>query len=102
MQDSVTKRHGNDTPFSPGKQQHNSALPAHFLKSLLCTLEERVAMLTFLGYSLHGIDGEMWGLTISPNGEQWYTPILQIGKTEVQKGKIPVLRHTARMQQSGG
>lgn len=59
-------------------------------------------MLPFLGYSLPGTDGEMWGLTISPNGEQWSTPILQIGKTEVQKGKIPVLRHTARVQQSGG
>lgn len=59
-------------------------------------------MLTFLGYSLAGTNGGMWGLTLMPNGERWYTPILQIGKTEVQKGKIPVLRHMARVQQSGG
>jgi hypothetical protein len=38
-------------------------------------------------------------LSISENGAQEYTPILQMRKTEAQRGKHCVLRDTVRMQQ---
>lgn len=90
-------RHRNDTTLSPGiKQWHDSALPAPSptepsrYSTPVSILEEMVRAPETPSYPVQneGRSGCISSiLSISQNGEQEYTPILQMRKTEVPKGK---------------